>query len=213
LPPLRAVICDFGGVLTTPLLDSFASFHERSGVAPEDLGRAMAAVAARDGAHPLFELEVGRMTEADFLAKVQAEVERERGEEVAMGRFTEVYFEALRPNEAMVELMRELRDEGYRMALLTNNVREWESRWRALLPIDEIFELVIDSSHVGMRKPDPEIYELTLERLGDGITAAECLFIDDIPGNVDAARELGMSAVQFRDNDETLPEIRSLLQS
>ena len=213
MPPLRAVICDFGGVLTTPLLDSFASFHERSGVAPEDLGRAMAAVAARDGAHPLFELEVGRMTEADFLAKVQAEVERERGEEVAMGRFTEVYFEALRPNEAMVELMRELRDEGYRMALLTNNVREWESRWRALLPIDEIFELVIDSSHVGMRKPDPEIYELTLERLGDGITAAECLFIDDIPGNVDAARELGMSAVQFRDNDETLPEIRSLLQS
>ncbi len=213
MPPLRAVICDFGGVLTTPLLDSFASFRERSGVAPEDLGRAMAAVAARDGAHPLFELEVGRMTEADFLAKVQAEVERERGEEVAMGRFTEVYFEALRPNEAMVELMRELRDEGYRMALLTNNVREWESRWRALLPIDEIFELVIDSSSVGMRKPDPEIYELTLERLGDGISAAECLFIDDIPGNVDAARELGMSAVQFRDNDETLPEIRSLLQS
>ena len=63
--------------------------------------------------------------------------------------------------------MRELRDAGLRMALLTNNVREWEPRWRPMLPeIDEIFEVVVDSAFVGMRKPEPEIYLLTVERLG-----------------------------------------------
>ena len=67
--------------------------------------------------------------------------------------------------------MRELRDRGYRMAILTNNVREWEELWRAKLPVDEIFELVVDSAWVGMRKPDPAIYQLTIERLGDGARA------------------------------------------
>ena len=78
------------------------------------------------------------------------------------------------------------------MALLTNNVREWEPLWRSMLPVDEIFELVVDSAFVGMRKPDPEIYELTLERLGDGVTRrADCLFVDDIEVNVEAARDAG----------------------
>ena len=67
-----------------------------------------------------------------------------------------------------------------------------------MLPVDEIFELVVDSAFVGMRKPDPPIYELTVERLGDGITPAECLFVDDVLVNVETARELGMTAVHFR---------------
>ncbi len=96
------------------------------------------------------------------------------------------------------------------MALLTNNVREWEPLWRTMLPVDEIFELVVDSGFVGCRKPEPEIYELTLERL-DGVAPEECLFIDDVEVNVDAARELGMSAVHYRDNDQAIPEIRSAL--
>ena len=68
--------------------------------------------------------------------------------------------------------------------MLTNNVREWEPLWRAKLPVDEIFETVVDSAFVGMRKPDHEIYELTLDRL-DGIDAEECLFVDDIELNCD----------------------------
>ena len=72
-------------------------------------------------------------------------------------------------------------------------MREWEPLWRAKLPeIDEIFEVVVDSAFVGMRKPEPEIYELTLERLGDGLAAEDCLFVDDIDVNCDAARALGM---------------------
>ena len=87
------------------------------------------------------------------------------------------------------------------MALLTNNVREWEPRWRAMLPeLDEIFEVVVDSAFVGMRKPEPEIYQLTLERLGGGVEPADCVFVDDIELNCDAARELGMTAVHVRDD-------------
>ena len=107
--------------------------------------------------------------------------------------------------------MTELRDAGFRMALLTNNVREWEPLWRKMVPIDEIFELVVDSAFVGMRKPEPGIYELTLERLG--AAAAECLFVDDMDLNCDAARELGMQAVHFRSNDQAIPEIRALTGS
>ena len=98
------------------------------------------------------------------------------------------------------------------MALLTNNVREWEPLWRAMLPVDEIFELVVDSAFVGIRKPEPEIYELTLERLGGGIGAAECLFVDDVEDNIAAARALGMSAVHFRSNEQAIPEIQAALR-
>ena len=74
------------------------------------------------------------------------------------------------------------------MGMLTNNVREWEPLWRAMLPVDEIFETVVDSGFVGCRKPEPEIYELTLERLG-GVPADQCLFVDDVDVNCAAARE------------------------
>jgi epoxide hydrolase-like predicted phosphatase len=125
----------------------------------------------------------------------------------------DVYFENLHPNPAMIDFMRELRGRGLRMALLTNNVREWEPQWRAKLPeIDEIFEVVVDSAFVGMRKPDPEIYELTLERLG-GVEAGECLFLDDVDVNCEAARSLGMRAVHYRDADQAIAEIRAFLKS
>ena len=135
-----------------------------------------------------------------------------------MHRFKEIYFEALEPNLPMIDLMAELRDDGYRMAMLTNNVREWEPLWRAMLPVDEIFELVVDSAFVGLRKPDPAIYQLTLRRLrehdpealGD-LEFSECLFIDDTEVNCDAARELGMAAVHFGANEQAIPEIRALL--
>jgi putative hydrolase of the HAD superfamily len=109
----------------------------------------------------------------------------------------------------MIDLMRELKERGYRMALLTNNVREWEPTWRSMLPVDEIFELVVDSAFVGCRKPEPRIYEITLERLG--VPGSECLFIDDVTVNCEGARALGLTAVHFRDNEQAIAEIRSAL--
>lgn len=210
--PLRAVICDFGGVLTTPLIGAFAAFQEGTGISLEHLGAAMAAAATAelDGAHPLFELECGRISEERFLDLLRTHLEPEIGHRPQLHRFKEQYFDALDPNHEMIDLMASLRDRGFRMALLTNNVREWEPVWRPMLPVNEIFETVVDSAFVGMRKPDPAIYELTVARL-EGITAEQCLFIDDTEINCDAAAALGIRPVHFRDNAQAIAEIEAAL--
>ena len=209
--PIKAVVSDFGGVLTTPLMNSFAAFQDQTGISAEALGRAMQVIADRDGEHPLYALETGGITEARFLSEIADALEPDLGHRPEMHSFKEIYFEALEPNEPMIALMREIRREGHRMALLTNNVREWEHLWRSMLPVDEIFELVIDSGFVGMRKPDPKIYELTIARLS-GINADDCLFVDDLLINVEAAQAIGMSAVHFVDNGQAIPEIRRRLR-
>jgi putative hydrolase of the HAD superfamily len=204
---IRAVICDFGGVLTTPLFHGFAAYQERTGVAFERLGRALQALAERTGKHPLYELEKGVISEEEFMRVLEQQVGQ------PLERISDTYFDHIHPNEPMIELMRSLRGRGLRMALLTNNVREWEPKWRAKLPdIDQIFETVVDSAFVGMRKPDPDIYELTVERLGDGLSAAGCLFVDDTDLNCESARSLGMRAVHFRDNEQAIPEIEAILK-
>ena len=208
---ITTVISDFGGVLTTPLVQSFAAVQDETGIPFEDLGKAMAEIERVDGEHPLYELEKGQLTEEDFLAKLANTLEPALGHRPELHRFREIYFDALHPNQPMIDLMREARQGGHRMALLTNNVREWEPLWRSLLPVDEIFELVVDSGFVGCRKPDREIYDLTLERLG-GTDPRECLFIDDTDVNCRAAQELGMSAVHYRHNDQAIGEIREALR-
>jgi putative hydrolase of the HAD superfamily len=215
---IRAVISDFGGVLTTPLIGSFMAFQDRTGITGESLGSAMLRIYERDGKHPLYELEKGHVTEDNFLSSLRAELAVELGHEPEMHEFKEIYFDALNPNEPMITAMRDAKAQGRRMALLTNNVREWEPLWRAMLPVDEIFELVVDSAFVGMRKPEPEIYKLTLERLrahdpdelGD-LEFEQCLFVDDVEVNCAAARDLGLSAIHFRDNDQAIAELREAL--
>jgi putative hydrolase of the HAD superfamily len=201
------VISDFGGVLTTPLINSFLAYQRESGVSLEELGTGMAKLMEQDGGlHPLFELEKGNITEDEFTRRL--------GEAIGKPLHTmrETYFANLHPNEPMIDLMRELRDGGLRMALLTNNVREWEPHWRAKLPdVDDIFELIVDSAFVGMRKPERGIYELTLERLGDGVSAEECVFVDDIEVNCEAASAIGMVAVHYRDPDQAIAEVRTAL--
>jgi epoxide hydrolase-like predicted phosphatase len=206
---LRAVISDFGGVLTTPLFGAFARVQEESGVPAEALGRAMVRIEAEDGVHPLWELEKGHMSEPDFLARLERAAGEELGRPVSLNGFAELWWSHLAPNDEVIDFMRDLRARGYEMALLTNNVREWEPRWRALLPVDEIFSVVVDSGFVGMRKPEPGIYELTVERLG--VPAADCLFLDDIELNCDAARLLGMTAVVFRDTAQAIAECEAAL--
>jgi putative hydrolase of the HAD superfamily len=206
---VEAVISDFGGVLTSPLLHSFAAFQDHSGIPLETLGEAMAQVSEVDGANPLFELEKGALTERDFLAKLEAGVESILGRRVAMHDFSEHYFASLSANHELFDHYRMLRDRGIRMAMLTNNVKEWEPRGRSMLPVDEVFEIVVDSAFVGMRKPDPAIYRLTLERLD--LPAQACVFVDDLEHNVEAAATLGMPTVHFRDTAQAIAELDALL--
>jgi putative hydrolase of the HAD superfamily len=208
---IEAVITDFGGVLTSPLLDSFVSATQVSGISLEELGKAMAALAERDGVNPLVELETGRITEGEFFARLSDQISDQRGSRVELDGFGEVWFQQLEPNEALIAYMRELRERGYKLAICTNNVREWEARWRAMVPIDEIFDVVVDSAFVGTRKPEPQIYRITLERLG--ATPEATLFIDDTEVNCDGARELGMTAIRFRRTGQAIEEIEAALAS
>ena len=99
---IEAVISDFGGVLTSPLLDSFMAFQNASGISLEELGAAMRALSHELGTNPLFELETGRMTEARFLELLSSQLSSQLGREVALHGFGEQYFEHLHPNEQMI---------------------------------------------------------------------------------------------------------------
>ena len=206
---IEVVVSDFGGVLTTPLMHAFAALQEEDALDAGALGGALRRIAERDGRHPLHELECGRITERDFLAGLSAQLREDLGRDVEMQSFSERYFAHLRPNDAMIAFLRDVRGRGYRLAMLTNNVREWEPRWRAMLPVDELFEVVVDSAFVGLRKPDPAIYQLTCDRLG--VTPERCLFVDDIEVNCAAAATLGMTAVLFRSNEQAIAEMREAL--
>ncbi len=208
-PPIQAIISDFGGVLTSPLLDSFLAFQNSSGISLEALGRAMASVTRDHGANPLFELETGRMTERRFLDSLSAQLTADLGRLVELHGFGERYFDGLEPNQQLIDYMRQLRQRGYRMAICTNNVREWEPLWRAKLPVDEIFDVVVDSAFVGTRKPERQIYEITLERLA--VPAEGALLIDDIELNCTAAAELGIHTVWFRSTEQAVEEIEAVL--
>jgi putative hydrolase of the HAD superfamily len=201
------LISDCGGVLTTPLQAGFLAYQDESGVSLEELGKAMGLASEEHGDHPLFVLERGEITEVEFRDRIEPHLEA--GFDLA--RLRSLYFDLLEPNREMIEFIRELRGRGLRAALLTNNVREWEPLWRAKLPeVDELFEVVVDSAFVGLRKPDPAIYALTLDRLG-GVRPQECVFVDDLDVNCDAARALGMAAVRFESAEQAIPEIESAL--
>ena len=206
---MRSVlISDFGGVLTSPLAAGFLAYQEEARISLEDLGNAMQAATEAHGEHPLFALERGEISEREFAGRLEEHLH----ERFDLGRLRELYFELLEPNAPMIAFIGEQRRRGLRTALLTNNVREWEPLWRAKLPeLDDIFEVVVDSAFVGMRKPEARIYELTLERLGGGLRAEECLFLDDLEVNCEAARALGMTAVRFQDADQAIAELESVL--
>ncbi len=205
----RAVISDFGGVLTTPLAAAFRRFSDASDVTLEELGAAMAVVGAARGENPLFTLETGRISEIEFMAALSAELSRVRGHEVSLAGFGEQLFAGLELNEPFVTFLRELRGRGLPMAICTNNVREWSARWQAMIPVAELFDVVIDSSELGVRKPDPRIYEATLAALGVAPQAA--VFIDDLQINCEAAAALGMRAVWFQDTEQAIRDVEAAL--
>jgi putative hydrolase of the HAD superfamily len=207
--PITTVISDYGGVLTSPLAGAFVKVNERHGFPETALGVAMATAGERVGKNLLFELECGRIAEVDFLALLGAQLSADLGREVDLSGFSEDYFAGLLPNVPMLEELAAVRQAGYHMGLLTNNVVEWGPRWRPMVPVDELFDDVVDSAHVGMRKPDPAIYVLAYERLG--VSPHECVFIDDFAHNCEAAEALGMTAVWLRDTDAAIAELRLVL--
>ncbi|MHB1833951.1 MAG: HAD family hydrolase [Solirubrobacteraceae bacterium] len=206
---VNAIVCDFGGVLTGPIAGVLQPFLDASGATIQQLGLAIVGAAPRIGANPLFELETGRITEAQFLSAIAEQLTEQLGRPVSLDGVGERAFAQLEPNDAMIEYVRGLRARGLKTAICTNNVREWAQRWRAMLPVGELFDVVVDSAFVGARKPEPRIYELTLEQLG--VEAGEAMMVDDTEENCAAAVRLGMRAVVFRSTDQAIAEMDALL--
>jgi putative hydrolase of the HAD superfamily len=206
---IEAVISDFGGVLTTPLMHALDRVQDADDVPMEAYGNAMLHNLSRDGVHPLFALERGEITEAEFLARLERGLAATLGRTVSLHGFGARLMDGLAPNHELFDHYAALkRERGLRFALCTNNVREWEPLWRPMLPIDELFEVVVDSAFVGTRKPEPEIYAITLARLG--LPAPACVFVDDLERNVEAARGVGMQGIVFRDTAQAMTALEAL---
>jgi putative hydrolase of the HAD superfamily len=156
-------------------------------------------------------LETGRLTLDEFHDRLVARSEAALGRPLELG----VYAQFLRDlgvgvHWMMVQRVRQLRAEGYRTAILTNNVREWGRYWKASIPLD-LFDVVVDSCEVGLRKPDPAIFRLTCERLEVAPEAA--VFLDDLRRHVDAARSMGLHAILVRDPWDAIAELDAILES
>jgi putative hydrolase of the HAD superfamily len=208
---IEMVISDFGGVLTTPLARSFMAMQETVGARPKDFGLALRDAHEESGENPLHELECGRITEREFSDRLSRALEPLVGYRPVIEELGETFFQALHPNPGMLDLIREVRRDGYRTALLTNNVKEWEPQWRSMIPVDELFEEVVDSAFVGCRKPDARIYEITLERVG--LPPGACVLIDDVEVNCEGAAAVGMNTIHFRETAQARAEVHALLHS
>jgi putative hydrolase of the HAD superfamily len=206
---IEAVISDFGGVVTRPLNEAFARAHADLGIPLDALGRAMALAASRAPEPPLWTLERGQLSERDFIKGLEDALGDVLQRDVDLDGYGLRLMGELEPNEPLLAEFRALKERGIRLAILTNNVREWQDAWRTRLKIDELFELVVDSGFEGYRKPEPEIYALTLERLG--LPGQACAFIDDLEVNLPPAREAGMRTIHFRDTSQALAELRALV--
>jgi putative hydrolase of the HAD superfamily len=223
--PVEAVIWDYGGVISSPLFRGIGRFEADMGYPQGSVLELIfgegtyvvgdgggdpcdgAAEAASAVTHDWHRLEIGEIALDEYFAGVIARAPAVLGREIdldAYRRFTRDM--PLGIHWPVVHRIRRLREDGLKVALLTNNVKEFGSAWRSTFPVDELFEVVVDSSEVGMRKPDARIYLLTCERLG--VAPKASVFVDDNRDNVEAARALGIEAIHF--GDEPLAAISEL---
>jgi putative hydrolase of the HAD superfamily len=233
-PPIEAVVWDYGGVISSPLFRGIGRFEADMGYPAGSIlellfgeaayigveGRAAGGGDPCDGAvppaasavtHDWHRLEVGELTLDTYLAGVMERAPAILGRPIdleAYRRFTRDM--PIGIHWPVIHRIRELKDTGLKLALLTNNVKEFGDAWRSTFPVDDLFDTVVDSSHVGMRKPDRRIYLLTCELIGAAPTAA--VFVDDNRSNVEAARAVGMDAVHFLENPlDALTELDRIL--
>jgi putative hydrolase of the HAD superfamily len=180
---IEAVVFDFGGVFTSSPFSGLHAWHTERGLDPELGLRAVFGPYDQDTDHPWHQLERGEIALEAAAEQIKA-VGAEMGLEIDL-------------KEMFGALGGESGARSDVVALITNNIKEFSDGWRAMIPVDELFEVIVDSSAVGIRKPNLRIYEMTLERLG--VAPENAVFLDDAPGNIVAARAVGMHAILVED--------------
>ena len=191
--PIDAVLFDYGGVITAfSPFTTMGALGADAGVAPEVVLEAMMGDYHQDTDHVWHRVERGEVPITEWLTVVIPAL-AELGIELDLGALAGM-FKTLGIHDVVVAKVAALKAEGYKTAILTNNVKEGSGEWRAMLDIDALFDVVIDSSAVGMRKPNPAIYRLTLDELG-GVEPGRAVFLDDHEGNIAGARAVGLHAI------------------
>lgn len=191
---IRAVLFDFGGVFTPSPFDGARNYGARIGADPQRVLDLVFGPYHEDTDHPWHRLERGETSLLDARNAILALGEREGIAADPFELFASMANSPRGTHDAMLERAHALVARGYRTALVTNNIVEFRDSWRKMLPADALFQVIVDSSEVRMRKPNPAIFQHTLARLGD-VAPEECLFLDDALSNVEAARRLGIRGV------------------
>jgi putative hydrolase of the HAD superfamily len=206
---LRGLITDWGGVLTTPLRDAIEAWIEADDIDVEDYKVVMRewfldAYAGNGAVSPVHGLEDGSLPAAEFERRLAERLRTRGGAAVAAEGLLTRMFAAFEPVEPMYDLLRKARAAGVRTCLLSNS-------WGNSYPREqfaELFDGVVISGEVGLRKPDPEIFQHALDLLG--LPPEECAFVDDIEHNIRAAERLGMVGVHYVDAEATVPHLERL---
>ena len=209
MPELRALVVDWGGVLTGDLGTVVRTWAEADGIDVDVYVSIMRdwfgePVGAEARLNPIHALERGEMTVPDFEQRLAAALTERTGRPLDPEGLLHRMFEKFEHAPDMSALVRRARESGLRTGLLSNS-------WGNDYPRDgwdEMFDVVVISGEVGMRKPEPRIFEHTLGLIG--LEAAECVFVDDIRHNVDAAVALGMVGVHHVSYDASLLELEAL---
>jgi putative hydrolase of the HAD superfamily len=210
----RALVVDWGGVLTVPLDGAMSAWALADGVDVEhfaDVLRGWRSLAEGESglgpaAAPVHALERGEMSPADFEQLLAGELLARGSRVSATGLLGRMLAGLEQPQPAMYGVVRRARTAGVRTALLSNSWGNTYDRsgW------EEMFDAVVISGEVGMRKPEARIFRHTAQRLG--VRTTECVLVDDLPWNVDGARAVGMDAVLHRgDVAATAAELETLL--
>jgi epoxide hydrolase-like predicted phosphatase len=212
LVTIEAVLFDFNGVLTTSPFAHMAALGTDSGVDGQVVLDLMLGPYDADTDHAWHRFERGEISASEYGADLFARA-NEANLQLDFASLANM-MSRLEVHDVVIERIRGLRADGYRTGLVTNNVKEASSQWRELVPVHELFEVIVDSSEVGMRKPNPAIFLHALELLG-GIPPERAVFLDDAPGNVVGARAAGLHGilVDAADPIPALAELDSLLGS
>jgi epoxide hydrolase-like predicted phosphatase len=203
----RGLVIDFGGVLTAPLGDAFRAFCEREGIPPERLSEFLhASYPSDDPDSIVIQVETGRMSPEDFEERLAAILSEGLDRAIRREGLLERMGETLELEDRMIEAVRRAHEHGVKTALLSNS---WGLHYYPHDLLGELFDEIVISGQVGMRKPDEDIYHLACEGLG--LPPEACVFVDDIEANVVTAEKVGMHGLLHRTPDESIPELERLL--
>jgi putative hydrolase of the HAD superfamily len=195
---IRAVFFDFGGVLSTSPFDAFASYEERSGL-PAGFIRTVNSTNADDNAWA--HLERGDVSLDEFVERFEREAAA-LGERVDGRAVLSCLSGEMRPQ--MIEAVRRCRGR-LTTGLLTNNFVTPESSLDVHVDVLALFDIVVESSRTGVRKPEPRFYEIACELAG--VEPSEVVFLDDLGINLKPAAAMGMTTIKVTDPDRALGEL------